>query len=55
MVTKEQVEAFEKIKSILEPPVIASLASGSTRESWKQIDALIEILKPLFDQETNQP
>ncbi len=48
MPTKEQIEAFQKIEAILQPSNINLIAAQSTRETWKGIDQLIEILAPLF-------
>jgi hypothetical protein len=48
MPTPEQIIAFQKIEGILQPSIISSIYQNGTRETWKSINELIEILAPLF-------
>ena len=48
MPTKKKKKKKKKIEAILQPSNINLIAAQSTRETWKGIDQLIEILAPLF-------
>ena len=47
--TPEQIDALRFLLSIVQPPVVAQLATQGSRDTWVQIHNVVCVLEPLIN------